>query len=84
MTEPVSGVLTGVDAGHGARDRSANRGPSPVHPAHAGPARERMPTMVFAEHEDLARVVAGRIASLIRARAAEGRPARRRSASTAS
>jgi glucosamine-6-phosphate deaminase len=75
MNQPVSGVLPDVDTGHGARDRSANRGPSRVHPSPAEAARERIPTQVFAEHEDLGRVVAGRIAALIRERAAAGRRA---------
>jgi glucosamine-6-phosphate deaminase len=37
-------------------------------------SRERIPTVVVATHDDLAREVAGRIATLIRRRAAEQRP----------
>jgi len=37
-------------------------------------SRERIPTVVVATHDDLARVVAGNIAALIRRRAAEQRP----------
>src|SRR4051812_13120494 len=73
MTFPVSDVRKDVDAGHGARDRSANRGPSRVQPHLASATREKIPTQVFAEHEDLARVVAGRIATLIRERDAARR-----------
>lgn len=73
MTFPVSDARKDVDAGHGARDRTANRGPSRVQPSHGGAARERIPTQVFAEHEDLARVLARRIATLMREREQEGR-----------
>jgi len=37
-------------------------------------SKERIPTIVVDEHEDIARVVAARIATLIRERAAAGRP----------
>jgi glucosamine-6-phosphate deaminase len=75
MIEPVTGAHRDVGTGHGARDRMANRGPSPVvvPPSHA--VREHIPTVVVEEHEDIARIVAGRIAALIRERAAEGRRA---------
>ena len=72
MNEPVAGVLPDAVTGQGARDRLANRGPSRVHPTAAEAAREHIRTQVFAEHEDLARVVAARIAALIRARRAAG------------
>jgi glucosamine-6-phosphate deaminase len=45
--------------------------------AHGGAnsaARERIPTQIVATHDDLARTVAGRIATLIRERAAADRP----------
>ena len=74
MTEPVSGVLRDADTGHGARDRSANRGPSRVQHDRSLPVRERIPTVVLPDHDDIARVVAHRIATLVRDRAREGRP----------
>jgi glucosamine-6-phosphate deaminase len=39
-----------------------------------GTARERIPTIIIDEHGAMARLVAGRIATLIRERAASGRP----------
>ncbi|MEP6622220.1 MAG: glucosamine-6-phosphate deaminase [bacterium] len=63
MTEPVPGAPEDVGTGHAARERSAHRGPLRI-PAHAS-ARERIHTVVVDEHEDLARLVAGRIAALI-------------------
>jgi glucosamine-6-phosphate deaminase len=76
MNQPVTGAHADVGAGHGARDRTAIRGPSPVVPPHAShSARERIHTVVVDEHEDLARLVAGRIAALIRERAAQGQRA---------
>ena len=45
-----------------------------VHAGVTGTARERIPTVIIDEHGAMARVVAGRIASLIRERQAEGRP----------
>ncbi|MDB4880295.1 MAG: glucosamine-6-phosphate isomerase [Gemmatimonadetes bacterium] len=72
MNDPVADVRRDVDAGHGARERMATRGPSRVQPAHHGSGRERIRTVVLPEHEDLARVVAQRIASVIRSREAAG------------
>jgi glucosamine-6-phosphate deaminase len=60
-----------VGAGHEARDRSAIRGPSRVRDHST--ARERIRTFVLDEHEDIAHVVATRIATLIRERSAQGR-----------
>ena len=74
MTHPVTGAPADVGTGHEkARDRSAIRGPSRVR-EHAA-SRERIPTFVLDEHEDIAHVVASRIAALIRERDAAGRPA---------
>ena len=72
MTHPVTGARADVGTGHEARDRSAIRGPSRVR-EHAA-SRERIPTFVLDEHEDIAHVVASRIAALIRERDAAGRP----------
>jgi len=47
--------------------------PSFLHPDAASRARERIPTVIVDDHEALARLVAGRIAALIRERAAEQR-----------
>lgn len=44
-----------------------------AHPGVTGTARERIPTVIIDEHEAMARVVAGRIATLIRTAASEGR-----------
>ena len=71
MTHPVTGAPADVGTGHEARDRSAIRKPSRVR-EHAA-ARERIPTFVLDEHEDIAHVVASRIAALIREREAAGR-----------
>ncbi len=72
MTHPVTGAPSDVGTGHEARDRSAIRGPSRVR-EHAA-SRERIPTFVLDEHEDIAHVVASRIAALIREHGAAGRP----------
>ena len=71
MTHPVTGAPSDVGTGHEARDRSAIRGPSFVREHTA--ARERIPTFVLDEHEDIAHVVASRIAALIREREASRR-----------
>ncbi len=71
MREPSSGALEDVRAGQEARDRSATRGLSHV-PQHET-ARERIRTVVVESHEELAHLVAQRIASLIREREGSGR-----------
>jgi glucosamine-6-phosphate deaminase len=72
--EPVTGVATRADvgAGHEARESVVTRGPSHVPPTPHSTALERIRTVVVEEHEELARLVAHRIASLIRERAATG------------
>src|ERR1044071_3927307 len=55
---------------NGARDSSENRGLS--HAAHAANSGERIRTVVVEDHEDIARLVATRIATLIRERNAAG------------
>mgnify|MGYP001031522992 CR=1 FL=1 len=75
MTPTAPGVVTtpGAAATDEARDLlSTNRGPSHVHAGDAH-ARERIPTIVVDEHEDIARLVAARIAAIMRDRAASGR-----------
>jgi glucosamine-6-phosphate deaminase len=73
MTSPVPGVHTDVGTGHAARERTAPRGLSRV-PSHAA-ALERIYTIVVDEHEDIARLVAARIAALIREKNAIGETA---------
>src|SRR4051794_18047679 len=73
MTQPVTDAPLDVGTGHEARDRSAIRGPLRVRDHSA--ARERIRTFVLDEHEDIAHLVARRIATLIRERNAVGRPA---------
>jgi glucosamine-6-phosphate deaminase len=77
MMEPVTGVAPSADVGtgHEARERVVTRGPSRVPPTPHATALERIRTVVVDEHEDLARLVAHRIASLIRERAATGKTA---------
>lgn len=55
-----------------ARDASRRRGPSPLG-SPAIQSHERIPTRVLDAHDDIARVVARRIATIIRERAAAGR-----------
>ncbi len=75
MNEPVTGALVDVGAGHAARDHSVTRGPSRVPPPAQAAPLERIRTAVVDDHEDIAQLVATRIAALIRQRAAEGKPA---------
>src|SRR5688572_22047853 len=56
-----------------ARDAGSARGPSLV-PAAAPLGVERIRTVVVDDHEEIARLVAARIATLVRERAAAGRP----------
>jgi glucosamine-6-phosphate deaminase len=72
--EPVTGVATRADVGtgHEARESVVTRGPSHVPPTPHSTALERIRTVVVDEHEELARLVAHRIASLVRERAATG------------
>ena len=75
MMPPAPGMhdVPGAAAKDEARDPlSTNRGPSHSDAGDAH-ARERIRTVVVDAHEDMARLVAERIASLVRARAAEGR-----------
>ncbi len=76
MMKSAPGVVTtpGAAAYDEARDLlSTNRGPSRSHDGDAH-ARERIPTIVVDQHEDIARLVASRIAAIVRDRAASGRP----------
>ncbi len=76
MTTSAPGVTTtpGAAAKDEARDPlSTNRGLS-LSPAGDAHSRERIPTIVVNEHEDIARLVAARIATLVRDRADAGRP----------
>ena len=70
MAEPAADARPAVTATEEARDRLTARGPLALDRGGAG---ERIRTVVVDDHDDIARLVAGRIAALIRARAAEGR-----------
>ena len=72
MNQPVSGAHTDVGTEHGARDRMATRGPSHVRP---DTALERINTVVVHDHDDIARLVARRIATLIAEKDAAGQKA---------
>jgi glucosamine-6-phosphate deaminase len=65
----VTDVPADVGAVTQARDAPPHRGPSPVPPQHAG---ERIRTIVVDDHEDIARLVAARIAALVREKTAAG------------
>ncbi len=69
MNQPVSGAHQDVGAGHGARDRTATRGPSHVLP---DMELERIHTVVVHDHDDIARLVAQRIATLVAEKDAAG------------
>ena len=70
MPESVTGARRDAVAEQEARDRSTTRGPSRV--VHAPVGLERIRTIVVDDHEHIARLVANRIATLIRERQAAG------------
>src|SRR3954470_1833619 len=70
MAESVKGVRRDAVAEKEARDRSPTRGPSRV--SHVPAGLERIRTLVVDDHEDIARLVASRIATLVREKAAAG------------
>jgi glucosamine-6-phosphate deaminase len=74
MAESVTGVRRDAVAEQQARDRSPTRGPSrSAH--HVTPNFERIRTIVVDDHEHIARLVANRIATLIREKDAAGEAA---------
>src|SRR5690348_4081033 len=73
MAESVTGVRRDVVAEREARDRSPSRGPSRV--AHVPAGLERIRTLVVDDHEHIARLVANRIATLVREKDAAGESA---------
>src|SRR5256885_1611280 len=73
MAESVAGVRLDVVAEKEARDRSPTRGPSRVQHVPAG--LERIRTIVVDDHEHIARLVANRIATLVREKEAAGETA---------
>ncbi len=80
MHDSALGSTPGAGRAQEARDAQSARGPSRVSPASAPGAHhmhshERIRTVIVDNHEDIARLVAGRIASLIRERAAAGQQA---------
>jgi glucosamine-6-phosphate deaminase len=74
MIDPAAGVRTDAGPATEARDALVARGPSRVPDTHSENL-ECIPTIVVEDHDDIARLVASRIAEIVRARAAEGRPA---------
>ncbi|HKO16042.1 MAG TPA: glucosamine-6-phosphate deaminase [Gemmatimonadaceae bacterium] len=70
MPDSVTGARRDAVAEQEARDRSSNRGPSRV--AHAPSGLERIRTIVVDDHEHIARLVANRIATLVREKDAAG------------
>ena len=77
MTTTAGGAR--ADAGRqydpgGARDSSGNRGPSRIPHQTGTQSGERLRTVVVDTHEDIARLVANRIATLIRENNAAGEP----------
>ena len=70
MTESVTGARRDAVAEQEARDRTPTRGPSRVQHIPAG--LERIRTVVVDDHEHIARLVANRIATLVREKDAAG------------
>ena len=67
MAKSVAGARSEVGAAIEARDPVTSRGPSRIpHTPSSHTAHERIRTIVVDDHEDIARLVAGRIATLIR------------------
>ncbi|MHB1072337.1 MAG: glucosamine-6-phosphate deaminase [Gemmatimonadaceae bacterium] len=73
MARTVSAPQGGSDRALGARD-SVSRGPSRV-PAAANTSRERIKTVIVDDHAGIARLVAARIAAIVRERQAAGQQA---------
>src|SRR6476646_3218247 len=71
MTRPVSGVRTDAGAVLEARDSTPSRGLSSI-PHATTVSHERIRTVVVDDHEGIARLVANRIATLVRERQAAG------------
>lgn len=74
MTESAIRSEQGADTASGARRRSGAGGPSRI-PYNPLTSRERIPTVVVRDHDELARLVAVRIAEIIREANAAGRKA---------
>ena len=73
MKSSVSGAPAGAGADPKARGRHHGRGPSVS--AHGSVGSERIPTIIVEDHEEIALLIAKRIATLIRERNAAGKPA---------
>ncbi len=71
MAASVPGAATVVGTAEEARDPASDRGPLRISP-YGFLSRERIRTVVVDDHVDIARLVAGRIATLIREREAAG------------
>ncbi len=77
MHDTAVGSSSGAGRAQEARDARSARGPSRMAQAPAlsglhSPGQERIRTVIVEDHEDIARLVAGRIAALIRERSAAG------------
>jgi len=72
MARTVTAANGGAERAQEARERATSRGPSRVS---AEAAREKIPMVILEDHEQTARVVAARIASLIKEREAAGKKA---------
>src|SRR5438128_11412609 len=70
MAESVTGVHRDAVAEKEAGDRSPTRGPSRI--SHVAAGLERIRTLVVDDHEHIARLVANRIATLVREKEAAG------------
>ncbi|MBC7790117.1 MAG: glucosamine-6-phosphate deaminase [Anaerolineae bacterium] len=70
MSETESGVRRDAGSVYEARDHRVVRGPSRINPPPS--TLERIRTLVVDEHDDIARLVAARIAALIREKEAAG------------
>src|SRR6185503_2089508 len=73
MPESVTGARRDAVAEQEARDRSSTRGPSRV--PHVSSGLERIRTIVVDDHTHIARLVANRIATLVREKEAAGETA---------
>jgi glucosamine-6-phosphate deaminase len=72
MTHTVPSAPRAAGTATEARDPDRGRGPSRLGGGVNNTSREKIPTRVFADHDDIARVVADRIEALIREKGAAG------------
>lgn len=75
MAHSVTGARRDAGADQEARDSATGRGPFRIALQHPPASRERIRTIVVEDHADIARLVARRLAALIRERTAAGQRA---------